>query len=755
MIMITISMRTLLQLHLHNEKNMKKHKILNMKKVSLGTVLLSSLVSQVSAQGVSSDKIYDTDTIEHIEVSGRPISDIERPATAATKMDVSIKDTGRSMMQLDADALKMRALQDVREAFNYVAGFRANGPADRTYIARGFSTSIDNVMVDGLRSLQGGEGGSGSKLPSTFNAENTTFLRGPEAILYGAGVAGGLINITSKKPQTTAKTTIGLNNRSYLSNDTGNFKRNNTSFNLDSTGPITEESVLYRVLAQYTPSGEHFQDGREIEEMLFDAALSFDIGENTTILPRFEKTDRKRTGGSGYADGVFESNFKTGEITTYGKPINRGKYYGSPIDIGENESTSTSVLIKHQIADDWKLAANVRHNETTSNALDLYISDSSALENEVGKDLVNRKWVYSSGDDSYNLFDLTLEGKMTTGSIEHHLLAGYNYRDMDIKFSRSFQSSADAVGKNIISVSNPDQQMTGPIPDGLVDSAIKPRTQTDTNIYLKDRISLGNTTVVAGFAYVKQDQKDLNNGEPIAKSFDDTVWDLGVVQKINDDVNVFATYSRAYEPIKVSSIVRYGNGKTDYKPIEGNNYEFGVKGDLFNNNLSAALTLFALDRTNSTRYDRGENGRILTQLSGKSFESKGVEVDVAMYFTPKFHSSVSYAFTDAHDTIGDDKGVQANNTPKHAISVWNNYAFDENISLALGLRYESKRNDNDYKMEGYIEADVGAYYKTDDWDAGLVINNLFDKNRVEAGANWVTVQPNSPRAVNLSLNYHF
>ncbi|MFT5297157.1 MAG: TonB-dependent siderophore receptor [Colwellia sp.] len=734
---------------------MKKHKMLNMKKVSLGTVLLSSLVSQVSAQGVSSDDAYDTDTIEHIEVYGRQMSDIERPATAATKIDVSIKDTGRSMMQLDADALKIRAIQDVREAFNYVAGFRANGPADRTYMARGFSTSIDNVMVDGLRSLQGGEGGSGSKLPSTFNAENTTFLRGPEAILYGAGVAGGLINITSKKPQTTAKTTIGLNNRSYVSSDTGNFKRNNTSFNLDSTGPITEESVLYRVLAQYTPSGEHFQDGRDIEEMLFDAALSFDVGENTTILPRFEKTDRKRTGGSGYADGVFESNFATGEITTYGEPINRGKYYGSPVDIGENESTSMSVLIKHQLADDWKLAANLRHNETTSNALDLYISDSSALENEVGKDLVNRKWVYSAGDDSYNLFDLTLEGKMTTGSIEHHLLAGYNYRDMDIKFSRSFQDSAEAVGKNTISASNPDQQVTGLIPDGLVDSPIKPRTQADTNIYLKDRISLGNTTVVAGLAYVKQDQDDLSNGETLSTTFDDTIWDLGLVQKINDDINVFATYSRAYEPIKGRYIVEYGHGKTDYEPIEGNNYELGVKGDLLNNNLTTALTLFALDRTNSTKWERGEDGWILTQLSGKSFESKGIEVDAAMYFTPKFNSSVSYAFTDAHDTIGEDKDIQANNTPKHAISLWNNYIFDENISFSLGLRYESERNDSDYEMEAYIEADVGAYYKTDDWDAGLVINNIFDENRVEAGANWVTVQPNSPRAVNLSLNYHF
>lgn len=734
---------------------MTKNKILNMKKVSLGTVLISSLVNQVAAQELNADSGYESETIEHIEVSGRPMSDIDRPATAATKMDVSIKDTGRSMMQLDEDALKMRALQDIREAFNYVAGFRANGPADRTYMARGVSTSIDNVMVDGLRSLQGGEGGTGSKLPSTFNAENTTFLRGPEAILYGAGVAGGLINITSKKPQNTAKTSIGLNNRSYVSSDTGNFKRNNTSFNVDSTGPITDENVLYRVLAQYTPSGDHFQDGREIEELLLDAALSFDIGENTTILPRFEKTDRKRTGGSGYADGVFESTFATGEVTTYGEPINRGKYYGSPIDIGENESTSASVLIKHQIADDWKITANARHNETTSNALDLYISDSSALENEIGKDLVNRKWVYSAGDDSYNLFDISLEGKVLTGSIEHHLLAGYNYRDMDINFARSFQDSTEAVGKNTISASNPDQQVTGPIPDGLIDSPAKPRTQNDTNIYLKDRISLGNTTVVAGLAYVKQDQDELSNGETLSTSFDDTIWDLGVVQKINNDINLFATYSRAYEPVKGRYIAEYGNGKTDYKPVEGNNYEVGIKGDLFNNNLTAAITLFALDRTNSTKFDRGDDGWVLSQLDGKSFESKGVEVDAAMYFSSHFNSTVSYAYTDAHDTIGDDKGIQTNNTPKHAIALWNNYLLNENVSFALGVRYESERNDSDYKMEGYIEADVGAYYKTETWDAGLVINNILDNNRVEAGANWVTVQPNTPRAVNLSLNYHF
>jgi len=730
----------------------KKNKALSIKNVSLGTVLISSLVNQVSAQEADKNTY---DKIERISVNGKRINDLDRPDTVATKMDVSIKDTGRSMMQLDEDALKMRALQDVREAFNYVAGFRANGPADRTYIARGFRTSIDNIMVDGLRSLQGGEGGTGSKLPSTFNAENTTFLRGPEALLYGAGVAGGLVNITSKKPQATAKTSIGVTNRSYVSGDTGNFKQNNTSFNLDSTGPVSGDNILYRVLAQYTPSGDHFQKRREIEEKLLDAALSIDIGENTTIMPRFEKADRKRTGGSGYADGVFESNFASGDIKTYGKPINRGEYYGSPIDKGENESTSSSLLIKHQLSDDWKLSANVRHNKTTSNALDLYISDSSALENEVGKDLVNRKWVYSAGNDSYNLFDISFEGKASTGKVEHHLLAGFNYRDMDINFARNFQSSEDAVGKNTISASNPEQQITGPVPDGLVDKEGKPRTQTDTNIYLKDRISLGDTTLVAGLAYIKQDQKELSKGETTSSSFSDTIWDLGFVQKINDDINLFATYSRAYEPVKGRWIAEYGNGKTDFEPVEGNNYEIGVKGDFFNNDLTAAITLFTLDRTNSTKWNRGEDGWELTQLSGKSFESKGLEIDAAAYLTENFNTSLSYAYTRAHDTIDEDKGIQANNTPKHALSIWNNYQFDKAVSFALGLRYEADRNDGDFVMKSYVEADLGAYYKTTGWDAALVVNNLFDKNRVEAGANWVTVQPNTPRAVNLTFNYHF
>ena len=725
-----------------------KVKGLATKPSAIQSVLAASLIAVTATPALA-----DEDKIEHILVEGQRANDLKVKDTTVSKMDVAIKDIGRSMTVLDSDELDIRAIDDIREAFNYVAGFRGNGPADRTYTARGVRTSIDNVMVDGLRSLQGGEAGTGSRLPSTFNAESATFVRGPEALLYGAGVAGGLVNIVTKKPKAEAATTIGIQNKSYVSDDTGDFKRNDTQFTLDSTGPVMGENLLYRLLGQHTPSGDHFQEGRELEETLIDFALTAQLGEATTITPRIEYADRSRTGGSSYADGVFERNFFKGEITEYGEPVNRGEYYGSDKDKGDNESKSASLEINHEFNDDWSLSAKYRHSSTESDSLDLYISDSSALQNEIGKDEINRKWVFSKGDDSYDLFDIATQGKFTLGDIQHHVLAGYNYRDLDVKFERNFQSSEEAFGQNTISASNPSQQSVGPIPEGLTTVDFSPKNQKDTNIYLKDRITIDSTTVVAGVAYIKQEQSESRSGNHYEKDYSDTIWDFGVVQKLNHDVNVFATYSRAYQPVSARHIAQYGQGKTDYDAVEGNNYELGLKADLLKGDLSTAITLFKLERENSTKFERNENGYLLTQISGKSFESKGVEIDSTYYFGHGFSSTLSYAYTRAHDTIGDDEGVQADNTPKHSIALWNSYELDKHWSFSLGGRYESERNDGNFVLKQYFELDAGAYYEKDDWKASLVISNAFDKNRAEAGANWVTVQPNEPRSVNLSISY--
>ena len=741
-------------------------------RLSQTTLLRSALVSTlaIAAPQAIADEATKTkaeENIERIKVEGRRPNKLHIEDNTATKMNVDLKDVGRSITVLEAADLDKRAIEDVKQAFGYVAGISGNGPADRTYTARGIRTSIDTVMIDGMRSLQGGEGGTGSKSPSTFNAEQVVFIRGSEALLYGSGIGGAIINIVTKKPQQISQTSIALKNRSYVSDDTGNFERNRVSLDLDATGAIdSDNTFLYRLLAQYTPSGEHFQKGREQDETLLDLAFTINLSDSTSLMPRIEYADREMTGGSSYSDGVFTENFFNGKLAEanadnpveYGKPVNRGEYYGSDQDMGKNLSKSYSLRLDHDFNDDWRLFGQYRKNTTESEALDLYISDSSGLGNETGKDLVNRKWVFSKGDDNYSLFDINIQGYANLLDMEHHILLGYNYRDLDVKFERNFQNTNDAKGKNWIFASDPNQQIVGAVPAEVLEVNYRLKNQKDTNIYFKDRIKVTqSTTLVAGLGYIKQEQYEQNGENNYAKTYSDSIWDFGVVQALNDDLNLYATYSRAYEPVSARYIADYGIDGVDYVPVEGFNYELGLKADMLNGDLAASFALYKLDRENQTNFIRINDQYKLEQLTGKS-ESKGVEFEVIYHFNEHFNTNVNYAFNRVYDNFGDNKGKQHNNAPKHSASIWNNFKYDDNLSFGLGLRYNSERTDGrerEYILPSYIEMDLGAYYTISNWNLSMTLTNAFDKNRAEAGANWDTVQPNAPRALNMKLKYTF
>lgn len=78
--------------------------------------------------------------------------------------------------------------------------------------------------------MQDGKGDSGSRLPTMFHAESVTFLQDPKALLFGSGIARGIVNIISN---TWAEqfTSLKIKN-GFVPNDTDtdNFKRNNVGF---------------------------------------------------------------------------------------------------------------------------------------------------------------------------------------------------------------------------------------------------------------------------------------------------------------------------------------------------------------------------------------------------------------------------------------------------------------------------------------------------------------------------------------------
>jgi len=698
----------------------------------LGAALVSTLA--VTAQAEELGKM------EIIGQSGSAL--IRTTDSTASKMDVSIKDTARSVVSVKKEFLDQVAVEDVSGAFDYVAAFRRNGSADRTFTARGIRTPISNIMVDGLRTLQGGEGGTGSRMPSTFNAEAVTFLRGPAGLLYGSGAGGGLVNIETRKPQAEQATTLGVSGRSYVSDDTGNFERNGLTFNLDTTGSLVEDKVMYRLIASEAPNRDMFQEGREEDESFLDAALTFKLSDSTSITPRFEYRDQERTGGSSYGDGV---------VGTYKNPGDRSRYYGSQDDYGKFKSKTAGLTLEHAFNENWKGRAVVRHNTSDSDAQDLYASTSFDPRTD---GYIDRKYVRSSGRDEYNAFDANLQGKFEAAGVKHHMLAGVSYLKSEVGFFRSFQATADAQDQNLVNASNPKDQTVSAAPDW--DIQYNDREATDTSIYLKDRISLGDFTLTGGLAYVTLEQSEDRSGSTYTDDYSETIWDLGLIYALNPNINLFANYSRAWEPVNARYAAQYGNGQS-YEPVEGHNYEVGFKGTLLNGMISPSVTLFRLERDNSTSWGRdADGGYLLVQNKGTGFVSEGVEIDTLIAPTANWNMLVSYAYTDAADTRGDNKGVQADNTPRHSLSVWNNYHLNPQVKLGLGLRYEDERFDGGNTLESYVETDMGVYYSHQNWDASLVLRNAFDKVRTEDGANGDgMVLPNDPRSLNLSVNYSF
>lgn len=718
----------------------------------------SALITALSPAAFAADKSPDTTNMDAITVIGKSEEGIHAMDSTATKMDLSLKDTGRSVVQVNAQEISDMSADDVRGITEYATSVNTSSSADRNIIIRGISTNIDNFMVNGLRSMQGGEAGTGSRSPSTYNVESVTILNGPDAILYGSGVGGGLINITTKKPQEESETTLGLKTRSYASGDTGNFKRNKVTVNIDSTGELINENVLYRVNAELTPDGEDFQEGRSTDEQAVDASLTFKIGENTRITPRFEYINREKTGGSNYTDGIFTTNFLNGTLgytsNSFGSILNRRYYYGSPVDYGLNKSTTFELSAEHKLQN-WTLSASGALTNTKSESQDLYISNSSGLGNAIGDTTIDRKWVYAKGEDTYVLFDTNAEGKFDTGILKHHLLTGVNLRNKKVKFIRNFQDNADAVGQNTINAYDPNDQTYTAMDDSLKDGNYNTTEDNEINLYLKDRVSLGDFTLALGVGYTRYKGEETSSSDDnYDQDLSNFIYDAGIVYKLTQDVNLFVSYSQGFEPIDTSTLAQYGQDGVSYEPEESDNYEVGFKGDFFDSKLSTSVTLFYINTQNQTSYETIAGERALIQDLGESFKSKGVEINALWHVTDQISSQISYAYTDASDTSGEDKGKQGDYVPYNSLSIWNSYRMEsEPVRFALGMRAESDSNDGDYNVPGYAEFDFGVYYELDQWDVSMVVRNMFDKSRVASTPNWLLAEANDPRSINLNFKY--
>ncbi len=296
--------------------------------------------AQAEDKKIGQPEALENNAIEEIHVTG-----LSR--YSATKSDTPVMETSRSISVISKQAIIDKGAASLADATAYNAGVTAN--------AYGFATRGDWIKVrginastyqDSLQSLFGSY--NNSRLP-IYGVEQIEILKGPSAVLYGSGNAGGLVNVITKKPQAESKGEIAL--------EYGNFDRKQIT--TDWTGNFDESSeFLYRFVGLIRDSDTQVD---HVKDQALYLAPSFTWKPtdttNLTALLSYNKTKSDTA-------SQFLPVYGTLKKAINGKRIDRNTYLGEPdFNKYDTESKSITLLGDHQFNDVFSLTGTARYSE--------------------------------------------------------------------------------------------------------------------------------------------------------------------------------------------------------------------------------------------------------------------------------------------------------------------------------------------------------------------------------------------------------
>ena len=234
--------------------------------------------------------------------SAAPISEI---LVTVRKREESLLDVPASVVAISGEQLAEAGIRDFRDLTKVVPGlqFNVSNSTDPEIFLRGIGSDIQSaaadraiaIFIDGVYMSRG----TGS-LVDLADLERVEVLRGPQSLLFGKNVVGGLIHYVTKKPSEEAKVNV--------KGSVGNI--GTTEFSAYATGPLnsaTAASVAFSSrshdgYAQITGGQAAGGDEEELNSDTFRTQLSIKPSDALDVL--FSADYTRHDDGSRWVDIV-------------------------------------------------------------------------------------------------------------------------------------------------------------------------------------------------------------------------------------------------------------------------------------------------------------------------------------------------------------------------------------------------------------------------------------------------------------------
>jgi catecholate siderophore receptor len=655
-----------------------------------------------------------------------------RRTSTATKTDTPLIDVPQGVTVITREVIADQSMQSMADVLRYVPGVGSGqGEGNRDApVLRGQASTAD-FYVDGVRD-------DVQYFRDLYNAERIEVLKGPNAMTFGRGGGGGVINRVTRKADGRSLREVAV--------EAGSFDHKRATIDLDQ--PLGG-AWSGRIVGAYEDSGS-FRDGVELQRWAVNPTLRFAPTDRFTAVLGYEHADDQRTADRGIPS-FNNTPSPTKPETFFGAPDQSQAVVSADVftAIGEVRIGEGLVLRDHLLAGAYdKFYQNIYPSAAADQPV-------AGIPTRVTLAAYNNS---SKRDNIFNQTDLVWQA--SAGGFEHTVLAGVEIgrQTTDNFRNTGFFGTATSLYA----------PFAAPTVAGFPASFHQSATDADNHVqakvaaaYLQDQVEFGRLQLLAGLRYDSFDLDFRNNrtGQTFARRDKTVSPRLGLVFKPADQVSLYASYAVSFLPSSGDQFSSLTAATQAFEPERFENREVGFKWDP-GMRLAVTGAAYELIRDHTTARDPFDPSR--TILAGEQ-RTRGVELGLAGKVTERWQIVGGYAWQNAKITQATAASVVAGRhvplTPAHTASLWNRVDLTDRWGVGVGVVHQSDQFaaiDNAVVLPSFTRLDGAVFFKVrDKVRLQANVENLADRRYFPNANGANNIATGAPRSLRVALQARF
>ncbi|HFK5552786.1 TonB-dependent siderophore receptor [Elizabethkingia anophelis] len=744
---------------------------MNKSTIALGLLLCATFAYAQKGKFIKTDTIK-VQQIEDINLhkTGNP----NKAKPLSTKSNLTVMETPQPIAIVTHEIIEQqqaKQLSDVLQNVNGIYVTSSRGNSQDSFGGRGFILGNDNIFKNGARVNSG-------VFPEVSGLERVEVLKGANAMLYGNTAAGGIINMVTKKPRFQTGGSFSLSGGSW----------NTYKPTFDVYGPISKD-VAFRLNGTYE-TAKSFRDHVSSEKIYLNPSILFNIGKKSQLIVEGD-----------YLINNFTPDFGIGSITnkdgsySMNTLLPRNAFLGANWQYQDVKQASTNITFNHQISNNWSLNVITSYQNYTK---DYFSTERVQWEYDKNNRLNWKRPLNKTyNEQNYTSFQANVNGEFNTGKINHKVLIGadsdYGAADSYTYFNPSNNKTygtgyiyGTGGGNGILYLDDTSTWSSGSIPASAIQDRNRIRTRR-VGVYVQDFISLTKEfKVLAGlrWSYIQNMPTINTNFRTNTKKLVDNSSTsdqalspkVGLVYMPNDNLSLFATYTNSF-----SANTGYDINRSTLKPTTIDQYEVGIKKNLWNNAIAVNLSAYQILYKNyyqTAELNAGgqpNSDPNMKEFAGK-MRSRGIELDITGNPSKNLSliGGISYnnsVYLDTPDNFGYVENQRIVRTPATTANLSAFYTLAKYIKgLKIGASFyyigdrlagwnDTKATNNSrngvsriFTLKDYTTFALSMGYDWKKFSIQAKVNNLFDTVNYNVHENY-SVNPIAPRNYYFTLTY--